>query len=123
VADKVLREMNGFDSPSGLSSSSGTATPTTPRESASSTTYPSPLSQPVQTVNHKQDYGFAVEASSQTNIGRMPPHDEELSPKSHPARFRSRQTMRSENEPFPAKEGEDKSNVESTVSDAVEERK
>jgi hypothetical protein len=31
--------------------------------------------------------------------------------------------MRSENEPFSVKEDEDKSNVESTVSGAVEERK
>lgn len=123
VADKVLREMNGFSSPSGPSSSSGTATPTTPREGASNTPSASPLSQPVQTVNHKLDYGFAVEASSQTNIGRMPRHDEELSPKIFPARFRSRQTMKSENEPLSVKEGEDKSNVESTVSDAVDERK
>jgi hypothetical protein len=77
----------------------------------------------VQAVNHKQDDGFAVEASSQTNIGRMPRHNEELSPKSLPARFRSRQAMRSENEPLSVKEGEDKSNVESTDSDAAEERK
>ena len=123
MADKVLREMNGFSSPSGPSSPSGTATPTTPRESVSNTASPSPLSQPVQMVDHKQDYGFAVEASSQTNIGRMPRHDQELSPKSLPARFRSRQTMRLENEPLSVKEGEDKSNVESTVYDAVEERK
>ncbi len=73
-------------------------------------------------VNHKQHCVFAVETSSQTNIGRMPRHDEELSPKSLPARFRSRQTMISENEPSSVKEGEDKLNVESTVSDEVEER-
>jgi hypothetical protein len=53
----------------------------------------------------------------------MPRHDEELSPKSLPARFRSRQSMKSENEPFSMKESEEKSNVESTVSDAVRERK
>ena len=45
-----------------------------------------------------------MDASAQTNIGRMPRHDEELSPKSVPVRIRSKQ-MRSENEPLSLKEG------------------
>jgi hypothetical protein len=116
--------MNGSISPSGPSSSSGTATPTTPRESVSSTTSPSPLSQPAQTANHKQEYGFSADANSQTNIGRMPRHDEELSPKSVHATFLSKQTRRSENEPLSVKVGEEKrSEVEVTVSGAGDGRK
>ena len=91
--------MNGSTSSSGQSGSSGSATPTTPRESVSSATSPSPLAQPAQTADHKQDYGFSTDANFQTNIGRMPRHDEELSPKSVHAKFRTKQT-RSENEPL-----------------------
>ena len=94
--------MNGTASPPEQNSSSGTATPTSPRESASSTTSPSPLSQPAHTADQNQEYGFNTNASAQTNIGRMPRHDEELSPKSVPVRIRSKQ-MRSENDPLSLK--------------------
>ena len=97
--------MNGSTSPSVRSGSSGTATPTTPRESVSSATSPSPLSQPAQTTDHKQDYGFSTDANFQTNIGRMPRHDEEQSPKSVTANFWTKQT-RSENEPLSMTEAE-----------------
>ncbi|KAN0090377.1 HHK1, histidine kinase-group X protein [Hyaloscypha variabilis] len=108
VANKILQEMNGTATPSDQNSSSGTATPTSPRESASSTTSPSPLSQPAQTADHNQEYGFGTNASAQTNIGRMPRHEEEVSPKSVPVRIRSKQ-MKSENEPLLLKEGGDRS--------------
>jgi hypothetical protein len=100
--------MNGTATPSDQNSSSGTATPTSPRESTSSTTSPSPLSQPAQTADHNQEYGFGTNASAQTNIGRMPRHEEEVSPKSVPVRIRSKQ-MKSENEPLLLKEGGDRS--------------
>jgi hypothetical protein len=116
--------MNGSISPSGPSSSSGTATPTTPRESVSSSTSPSPLSQPAQTANHKQEYGLNTDINSQTNIGRMPRHDEELSPKSVTSKFLSKQARRSENEPLSRRDSEEKrSEVEVTVSGAGDGRK
>jgi hypothetical protein len=98
--------MNGSTSPSVRSGASGTATPTTPRESVSSATSPSPLSPPGQTTDHKQDYGFSTDANFQTNIGRMPRRDEEQSPKSVPAKFWTKQT-RSENEPLSTTEAEE----------------
>jgi hypothetical protein len=111
--------MNGSISPSGRSSSSGTATPTTPRESVSSTTSPSPLSQPVQTADHKQDYEFGADVNTQTNIGRMPRHEEELSPKNTSAKFYSKQT-RSENERLSVKGGDERSNDMVEVSGDVD---
>jgi hypothetical protein len=102
-----LQEINGSLTPSALSSSSGTATPTTPRESVSSTTSPSPLSQPVQTADHKQNYEFSMDPPFQSNMGKMPELDEEVSPRSISAQFRLKKT-RSENEPLSMKEAKER---------------
>lgn len=112
VADEVLREMNGSVRPSNQTSSPGTATPGSPsRDSTSSATSPSPLSVPAQTANDSYISRFNADGTSvQTNIGKMPAHDEELSPKSVPAKMHARVKTKSENEPFPVKEGEERSN-------------